>query len=60
MNTLLLVPIRVAGFFRMAHPPSWGTRNGSYEKRIAPRNPAAAMPYVLGAGLFTVAALIGS
>jgi hyaluronan synthase len=57
MNTLLLVPIRVTGFFRMAHPPNWGTRKGSYVRHGGRRNPAAAIPYALGLSLFAIALL---
>jgi hyaluronan synthase len=32
-STVFLMPIRLVGFFRMAHAAGWGTRKGAYEAR---------------------------
>ena len=40
LSTLLLMPIRLYGFFRMAHVGSWGTREHAY----APSQPALVGP----------------
>jgi cellulose synthase/poly-beta-1,6-N-acetylglucosamine synthase-like glycosyltransferase len=40
-STLFLMPIRLLGFFRMAHVAGWGTRRGAYR---AGDQPAAAPP----------------
>ena len=48
INTFLLVPLRVAGFFRMGHDSGWGTRVGGYAGTRR-RNPLALVPYLLGA-----------
>jgi cellulose synthase/poly-beta-1,6-N-acetylglucosamine synthase-like glycosyltransferase len=47
-SSFFLMPIRLMGFFRMAHAAAWGTRQDSYagERRL---NPKALIPYLLGA-----------
>lgn len=47
INTFLLIPIRVLGFFRMAHNAGWGTRAGGFAGQKE-RNPLLVVPYVLG------------
>jgi|ADGO01.1.fsa_nt_gi Glycosyltransferases, probably involved in cell wall biogenesis len=58
INTFLLIPIRVLGFFRMAHNASWGTRSGGFagERRL---NPLAAIPYLLGGTMLTALVMLG-
>lgn len=41
VSTIFLMPIRLYGFFRMAHAGNWGTREHAY---------AASQPVVVGAG----------
>jgi hyaluronan synthase len=48
INTLLLLPIRLVGFFRCAHNASWGTRANSFAGERA-RSPLVVVPYILGA-----------
>jgi hyaluronan synthase len=50
MSTFLLQPIRLLGFFRMAHASGWGTRAGGYQGERE-RNPKVVIPYVLGVAL---------
>ncbi|WP_155370962.1 glycosyltransferase family 2 protein [Catellatospora vulcania] len=60
INTLMLMPIRVLGFFRMAHNSGWGTRAGGFSgERADRRNPLALLPYLLGAALLYGAVMIG-
>jgi hyaluronan synthase len=47
INTLLLMPIRVAGFMRMAHDSGWGTRGSSGYAGTSVRNPQVVIPYAL-------------
>ncbi|SBT43655.1 glycosyltransferase family 2 protein [Micromonospora narathiwatensis] len=58
INTLMLMPIRVLGFFRMAHNAGWGTRAGGFagEKE---RNPQLIVPYVLGSLMLAASVMIG-
>lgn len=58
INTFLLIPIRVLGFFRMAHNAGWGTRSGGFagERRL---NPLVAIPYLLGGTMLTGLVMIG-
>ncbi|GAA4257508.1 hyaluronan synthase HasA [Dactylosporangium darangshiense] len=58
INTVVLMPVRVLGFFRMAHNAGWGTRAGGFagERR---RNPLLVVPYILGAIMMCGAVLIG-
>jgi hyaluronan synthase len=58
INTLLLMPVRVLGFFRMAHNASWGTRSGGFagERNT---NILVLVPYLLGAAILSLAVMIG-
>ncbi|MEV4532551.1 glycosyltransferase family 2 protein [Asanoa sp. NPDC049518] len=58
INTFLLMPIRVLGFFRLAHNAGWGTRAGGFagEKE---RNPLETVPYILGSVLLVASVMIG-
>lgn len=47
INTTLLLPVRLVGFFRMAHNAGWGTRADSFAGESA-RNPLVCVPYILG------------
>lgn len=47
INTFILMPVRVVGFFRLAHNASWGTRAGGFSGAHG-RNPQALIPYLLG------------
>ncbi len=58
INTFLLMPIRVLGFFRMAHNAGWGTRAGGFAG-VRQRNPKLVVPYVLGGLMLAVAVMIG-
>lgn len=57
INTLLLMPIRVIGFFRMGANSSWGTRRGGFSGTRS-RNPQALIPYALGTAMLAVAATV--
>jgi hyaluronan synthase len=57
INTAMLMPVRVAGFFRMAHNSGWGTRANAFAGERA-RNPLVAIPYLLGVCLLAVSVLI--
>lgn len=46
INTLMLMPVRLLGFVRMAHNSGWGTRAGGFSGEQS-RNWLAAIPYVL-------------
>jgi hyaluronan synthase len=48
INTLLLLPIRLFGFFRCAHNASWGTRADSFAGERT-HSPLVVVPYILGA-----------
>lgn len=56
INTLVLMPVRVVGFFRLAHNTGWGTRAGGFrgERR---RNPQALIPYLLGGLMMLIAVM---
>ncbi|MFI6821783.1 glycosyltransferase family 2 protein [Micromonospora sp. NPDC050187] len=58
INTFVLMPVRVVGFFRMAHNAGWGTRAGGFqgEKR---RNPLVLVPYLLGGAMLVASVLLG-
>jgi hyaluronan synthase len=58
INTFLLMPIRVLGFFRMAHNAGWGTRSGGFAGQRH-RNPKLILPYVLGGLMLATAVMIG-
>jgi hyaluronan synthase len=47
INTALLMPIRICGFFRMAHNTGWGTRSHGFQGETR-GNPLVIVPYVLG------------
>jgi hyaluronan synthase len=47
INTTLLMPIRIAGFFRMAHNAGWGTRSHGY-RGDARSSPLIVVPYLIG------------
>jgi hyaluronan synthase len=47
INTALLMPIRICGFFRMAHNTGWGTRSHGFQGETRP-HPLVIVPYVLG------------
>ncbi|MFF0293502.1 glycosyltransferase family 2 protein [Kitasatospora sp. NPDC004615] len=50
INTCLLLPVRLLGFFRMAHNSSWGTRaDGFAGERV--RSPQVVIPYLVGSAL---------
>jgi hyaluronan synthase len=57
INTLLLMPVRVLGFFRMAHNASWGTRSNGFAGERK-RNMLVAVPYVIGAAMLASSVLI--
>ena len=58
INTFMLMPIRVLGFFRMAHNAGWGTRAGGFQGERQ-RNPSLAVPYFIGLLALTAAVMIG-
>lgn len=48
-SSVFLMPIRIVGFFRMAHTAGWGTRRHAYvTARAARHNPQAVIPYIAG------------
>lgn len=57
INTLILLPVRLLGFFRCAHNASWGTRESSFEGEKSARNPLVLVPYLLGAALLTLSVM---
>jgi hyaluronan synthase len=59
INTFLLMPIRVLGFFRMAHNAGWGTRKGGFAGSRG-RSPFIVTPYLLGGVLLTASVMIGA
>jgi len=59
INTLLLMPIRVAGFMRMAHDSGWGTRGGAGYAGTRRRNPQVIIPYALAVLLLAAAVRAG-
>lgn len=58
INSFLLMPIRVLGFFRMAHNAGWGTRAGGFQGERQ-RNPKLAVPYIIGTLTLIAAVMIG-
>jgi len=58
INTFVLMPIRVVGFFRMAHNAGWGTRQGGFVGERT-RNPLLVVPYLLGGSMLVAAVMIG-
>ena len=59
INTLLLMPIRIAGFMRMGHDSGWGTRGRAGYTGTRRLNPLAIIPYVLGVLMLGIAVRIG-
>jgi hyaluronan synthase len=59
INTFMLMPIRVLGFFRMAHNAGWGTRTGGFAGQHE-RNALLVVPYLLGAVFMVGAVMIGA
>jgi hyaluronan synthase len=57
INTFILMPIRVGGFFRMAHNAGWGTRSNAFNGESG-RNVKVVIPYLLGAVILTGAVLV--
>jgi cellobiuronic acid synthase len=57
INTFVLMPIRVGGFFRMAHNAGWGTRSHAFGGDSA-RNVQAIIPYLLGGAMLAGAVLV--
>ena len=56
--TLMLMPIRMYGFLRMAHAGGWGTRKDAYKgERKTVMNPLASIPYVMAFALMTMETL---
>ncbi|MFJ1793561.1 glycosyltransferase family 2 protein [Kitasatospora griseola] len=54
INTFILLPVRLLGFFRMGHNASWGTRADSFAGEKV-RSAKVVIPYLLGSAL-----LVGS
>ena len=59
INTLLLMPIRIAGFMRMGHDSGWGTRGRAGYAGTRRLNPQAIIPYALGVLMLGIAVRIG-
>jgi hyaluronan synthase len=57
INTAMLMPVRVIGFFRMAHNAGWGTRQNAFAGERS-RNVLVVVPYLLGIGLLAVSVAI--
>lgn len=57
-STFFLMPIRVLGWFRMAHTAGWGTRSGGYDGHAHRANPQAAIPYLAGAAILAAEAAV--
>ena len=57
INTFMLMPVRVVGFFRMAHNAGWGTRAGGFAGESR-RNPLIVIPYLLGSLMMLIAVMI--
>jgi len=56
ISTVMLMPIRMLGFTRMAHNSGWGTRSGGFAGE-SNRNPLAVIPYGLAAFMVVSMAL---
>jgi len=50
INTVVLLPVRLIGFFRCAHNASWGTRADSFAGERA-RSPQVLIPYLIGGAM---------
>ena len=57
INTFLLVPIRIIGFFGMAKNASWGTRSDSFSGDKA-KSPQTLVPAFTGCSLLTLLTLL--
>ncbi len=57
VNTFVLMPIRVLGFFRMAHNSGWGTRAGGFAGERS-RSPLVVVPYLLGGVMLAAAVMM--
>ncbi len=57
INVLVLMPIRVAGFFRMGHNAGWGTRSNAFRGGSG-KNVQAVIPYLLGGAMLAGAVLV--
>lgn len=58
VNTLVLMPVRIVGFLRMAHDAGWGTRANAFAGRARRANPQVAVPYLYGALLLGLSVMI--
>lgn len=59
LNTFLLIPVRVYGFFVCAKRDSWGTRTGAYSAEHVEK-PITNVPALIGTGLCAIFATIGA
>ena len=59
INTLLLMPIRIAGCMRMGHDSGWGTRGAAGYVGTRRLNPQAIIPYVIGVLMLGIAVRLG-
>ncbi|MBS2964484.1 glycosyltransferase [Actinocrinis puniceicyclus] len=59
INTLILLPVRLLGFFRCAHNAGWGTRSAGFSGERG-FNPLAVVPYLLGGIMLTISVLISA
>lgn len=59
INTLLLMPIRIAGFVRMGHDSGWGTRGAAGYAGSRKLNPLAIIPYAIGVLMLGIAVRAG-
>ncbi|MER8183993.1 glycosyltransferase family 2 protein [Kitasatospora sp. NPDC094015] len=57
INTCILLPVRLLGFFRMGHNASWGTRKDSFAGERA-RSPKVVIPYLLGSAMLIGAVMM--
>jgi hyaluronan synthase len=57
INTFVLMPVRVGGFFRMGHDAGWGTRSNAFRGGSA-RNVQAVIPYLLGSAMLLGAVMV--
>jgi hyaluronan synthase len=57
INTLMLMPIRLLGFVRMAHNAGWGTRAGGFSG-ASERNWRSSIPPMMAATIVIVALVV--
>jgi len=57
INTGLLLPIRLLGFFRCAHNASWGTRESSFAGERS-HSPLVVIPYILGTLMLAASVMV--